>query len=479
MEKTIIAKSGYKYIYSSNLNSIMLAPSVLEKQDIDKLNDETGNYYQKKKSFLREHGILERHDLPTMDIEYSPSYILSELANLNQLLIEVTDECNLTCKYCSYGELYGNYDIRKGTKQNFDNVKALIDYLCSLWGSYKNISFENIVNIGFFGGEPLMNFPIITRIIDYLETIKISGVTFVYNMTTNAVLLSKYKAYLVEKKIHLLISLDGDRENNVYRIAKNGKESFDVIDSNIRNLKKEYPEYFESNVNFNAVLHNRNSVVEIYEYIKNIFGKIPRISELNKNGVADERKDEFRKMFLDKEESLAHSLNCGSIDVEAMIDDSHVTQLNIFTMSYSGNVYKTLPDLFFTENKLRYYPTSTCSPFSRKIFLTVHGKILPCEKVGQKYPLGHIENGTICLDMEKIKKLYVDLYNPIVDKCRQCLLWKTCEICVFFLPRDTNNNVTCPYFVGEEETNNYFSAYISALESRPGLQNKIANEILI
>lgn len=35
------------------------------------------------------------------------------LANLKQLTFEVTDSCNLRCKYCGYGELYDDYDKRE------------------------------------------------------------------------------------------------------------------------------------------------------------------------------------------------------------------------------------------------------------------------------------------------------------------------------------------------------------------------------
>ena len=35
-------------------------------------------------------------------------------------------------------------------------------------------------------------------------------------------------------------------------------------------------------------------------------------------------------------------------------------------------------------------PTVTCRPFERKLFLTVRGKILPCEKIGQEHAIGSV-----------------------------------------------------------------------------------------
>lgn len=45
----------------------------------------------------------------------SPNQILNNLANLPQLVFEVTDSCNLKCKYCAYGEFYGSSDISSDT----------------------------------------------------------------------------------------------------------------------------------------------------------------------------------------------------------------------------------------------------------------------------------------------------------------------------------------------------------------------------
>ena len=130
MIQPVISKSGYTYIYSSYINSILLSPSENEYVDID-MDKNAYEYYKQKDFFLRENNFFEKK-IPNMEIEYDTSCIESELANLNQLLIEVTDECNLSCKYCSYGDLYSNQDERNRGKQEFNNVKILIDYLISL-----------------------------------------------------------------------------------------------------------------------------------------------------------------------------------------------------------------------------------------------------------------------------------------------------------------------------------------------------------
>ena len=45
--------------------------------------------------------------------ELSKNDILYNLLKLPQLIFEVTDMCNLRCKYCGYADLYEGYDKRE------------------------------------------------------------------------------------------------------------------------------------------------------------------------------------------------------------------------------------------------------------------------------------------------------------------------------------------------------------------------------
>ncbi len=55
-------------------------------------------------------------------------------------------------------------------------------------------------------------------------------------MTTNGILLDKYMDFLVKNTFSLAVSLDGNQENNGYRLFKNYKPSFDTVVRNIIKL---------------------------------------------------------------------------------------------------------------------------------------------------------------------------------------------------------------------------------------------------
>ena len=51
------------------------------------------------------------------------------LVNLKQLVFEVTDACNLRCKYCGYADLYEGYDKRENHYFPYERAILVIDYL--------------------------------------------------------------------------------------------------------------------------------------------------------------------------------------------------------------------------------------------------------------------------------------------------------------------------------------------------------------
>lgn len=104
-------------------------------------------------------------------IQITGKDIKSNLANLTHLVFEVTDACNLKCKYCGYGELYNTYDKRNNSFMNFSMAKKVIDYLYAIWQKYPGKSSPRKIVFGFYGGEPLMNFTLIQEVISYLETL--------------------------------------------------------------------------------------------------------------------------------------------------------------------------------------------------------------------------------------------------------------------------------------------------------------------
>lgn len=468
--------SGNCYLYGSSYKYSFYIPEVFSKT----FNGEGGNvdlYYHRKYRFFQEHGLLNQEEI-NLSSGFSADEVRKNLANLRHLVIEVTDGCNLKCKYCGYGEFYSNHDERRGVNQTFENVKVVIDYLYDLWKSDYNISANNVFTIGFYGGEPLLNMKLIKEVIQYVNNLDTNGIQFIYSMTTNGMLLDRYMEIIANEKFWLLISLDGDEYGSSYRVDHQGQSSFPKVIENIKKLRDTYPDYFSKYVSFNAVLHDRNSVSKTVKFVHDSFDKPVRLAELNTLGIAEDKQEEFWRMFNVRYKSLEVACQDEEI-VQIMGDqDSDTVSFRSMMLQHTGNHYKSYIDLFETSSENEYLPTSTCKPFERKLFITVNGKIFPCEKIGQEYPLGKLEGGTVHLDCDEIARFYSKLYRETIDSCKKCQSKRTCGQCLYFMPKE-NGHLRCANIMGIKYKEKQLADYYSYAESNPNQYNKLLSTIKI
>lgn len=157
------------------------------------------------------------------------------LQHLPQIIFEVTDACNLRCKYCAYADLYDGYDKRENQKLPFHKARLILDYLHEVWRKNYAKDISNPFTVGFYGGEPLLNIPFIKQVMEYVEGLEQTGKNFHYSMTTNAMLLDKYMDLLAEKKVQLLISLDGDEEA-IVRLDGLSEQEYGLLEGEVASI---------------------------------------------------------------------------------------------------------------------------------------------------------------------------------------------------------------------------------------------------
>lgn len=406
-------------------------------------------------------------------------YVVSALANLPQLVFEVTDACNLRCKYCAYGEFYEDYDCRENKMLSTEKAIRLIDYLAEYWNSNLNTSADKNITISFYGGEPLLNFPFIEAVVKHIKNnVHCPHRRFSFSMTTNAILLHKYMDFLQENNFHLLVSLDGNKENDGYRMDKAGHSSFERVVTNVDMLRDKYPDYFLRYVNFNAVLHNRNSVESIYRFFKEKYNKIPRIGELNNVGIRKDKLEEFNRTYKNSQESLQQAEHYEEIERDMFMNAGNYRNLTLFLHQYSGFVYRDYTDLLYDKKEAKSVPTGTCLPFSKKMFVTVNNKILPCERIGHQFALGRIGETEIDLNPEWIADKYNNYYARMESQCNRCKNKKACIQCLFNL-KDIESKPVCFGYMNDKDFNNYVNQQMHFLEQNPEAYKKIMKEVIV
>ncbi|MDR0604731.1 MAG: radical SAM peptide maturase [Bacteroidales bacterium] len=405
--------------------------------------------------------------------------IKNNLINLKNIVFEVTEKCNLNCKYCGLSEqLYQKYDVRKSRDLPFKKARLMIDYLLNLWRDNYTPDTNLPLIMGFYGGEPLLNMSLIKKIIDYVERSDTAGRQIYYAMTTNAMLLDKYMDFLAEKKFYLTVSLDGDETAQSYRIDRTGNNSYNQVIHNVKLLQRTYPEYFNGqHVNFISVLHNRNDVEPILDFFKAHFNKTPKISPLGFFGIREDKKDEFRKIYQNISQSLIKSTNCETIEDEYFLEMPKGLRLSKFLYHTSGNIYYNYNQLLmqkFGNNKIS---TGTCLPFSKKLFVATDGKILPCERIDHDFEVGYVHDDFVELDYKHVAERHNYYLSKSADQCICCAANAFCYQCVYHIDDIRNKSPHCPNFCTPEIFDKEKEQNFSYLRERPHYYEKVLTKV--
>lgn len=389
------------------------------------------------------------------------------ICNLPQVIFEVTSECNLRCEYCCYGDGYETFKNRRLGKLSIDTAKLVLDFLSEKIQSNKNISANIPFVISFYGGEPLLNINLIKEIVEYSKKLNFPHRNLYYSMTTNATHLAKNIEFLVENNFHLLVSLDGNKNTNQHRKFVNGKESYDVVMNNLLKVKNEYPEYFKK-IRYNSVFNNFSNVDEVFDFFKVNFNTIPTLSSIHE---PDKSASEYEK--------IKEIINLIEIPKFELDMDEGVIQIPLykkiadFLFKLTQNFHSSEFDLFF-NNIDGKYATATCIPFSKRMFVTTDGNILPCEKVCRDIPLGNVTNNNVCIDVSQICSMHNQRTFSAKKQCRLCYLQLCCNQCVYNFKEGK-----CSSFKTQKDFEKILSKIFSYMESNPQIINILENKIVL
>lgn len=386
----------------------------------------------------------------------TPEIVQQSLSNCPQLVIEVTEQCSLACQYCIYGDIYSSFSQRSNGTMDKEMAQKMIDFMFSIWLSQDNQSPFDAKYIGFYGGEPLLNIALIKELVLYTENKKRStdaSFPIKFTITTNGLLLSHHIDFLVEHNFEVLISLDGDREDNAARVFKNGNNSFDSVINNITIIKERYPAFFEKNVSFNAVYNKYSDFERIDSFFKS-HGLKYRITELNPFFEHAKGNLLYKRMKDNTEPSSFEQFEYSGFSLEDFY--SFFTEIH--------NSYLS----FVAPNNNTIIPTGACLPFSRKLFLTVQGLILHCETIPHKHALGHASSKGVTIDLEKCAEYFNSYYKKLIPSCINCYRSQNCKMC-FFLHMDDCND-SCPLFMDNIAFKRFLVKFLDYLESHPSIR---------
>ncbi len=338
---------------------------------------------------------------------------------LRKITLQVTQECNFRCSYCTYSDDSAN---RKHTNKSmtWETAKKAIDFLI-------NHSMDTeVINVGFYGGEPLLEFELIKQCINYTKQVG-EGKTITYTITTNGSLINeKILVFLYENDIPLVISLDGPKEiNDKHRKFSRGNcGTFETVYNKLNYIKSKYPDYFKK-ITFSTVIDpesNFNCAEKFFsanEILKNNTITSTFINDQylkNKNKISKEFYDswEYEKFIL----------------LLAMCQRVRENNISKFFRKMFEELRQTISELHRPTEELKGkgHHGGPCIPGQLRLFVDVDGDLFPCERVlesSKALNIGNIEYG---FDVEKAKML-LNIGRLTEKECKNCFAVRECTIC--------------------------------------------------
>lgn len=273
-----------KYFYDRHLNSVV-GVTEEEFKVLQKI-EQTGKFSGKNdlkrltdRGLLKESIVKKIEHPDSLDLKYFSEH------KINDLILQVTQQCNLRCKYCSYSGLYKNR-IHSSERMDFTIAKKAIDFYIK-----RSREAEKLC-LSFYGGEPLLEYPLIQKCVSYILEIKgEQPIRFV--LTTNGTLLTEEKfEFFIKNNFSIMVSLDGEKESHdVNRKFMSGTGSFDTVMENLEKLRKYDETYYRENVIFNCVISTSTDLKKTYTFFSDIerfFDGTVNYNYVNTVGIKDD-----------------------------------------------------------------------------------------------------------------------------------------------------------------------------------------------
>jgi uncharacterized protein len=316
---------------------------------------------------------------------------------LQALVMNLTNQCNLACTYCyEFGADKIATPQGKAKYMTLETAKSSVDFLLS------QSTGRQAVHITFFGGETLMNFPLLRDVVAYArERAAAQGRSIGFSLTTNATLLSPaIIGFLSEHEIGVTVSIDGPPDlQDKRRVYKTGRGSYAVIEPKLRALIANHK---TRAVTARVTLTDGvTDVIRIYRHLKDDLG--------------------FHEIgFAPVTASNKQSYSIGEADMESVIAQFRELADEWLAFALRGemhgfsNVSETIGELVQGVNK-----SHPCGAGLGLLGVGPSGELAPCHRFvdADAHSLGHISTG---IDQDKRTEFLTKGHVGAKYDCQTC-----------------------------------------------------------
>ncbi len=308
------------------------------------------------------------------------------------LCLHIAHDCNLACKYCfaQEGEYHGRREM-----MSVEVGKKALDFLVKNSGNRVNLEVD------FFGGEPLMNWPVVKELVAYGRSLEEPfHKRFRFTLTTNGVLLNdEILEFLNKEMSNVVLSIDGRKEVHDYmRPFRGGQGSYEGIVPKFQKLAER-----RGQMNYyvrGTFTHNN------LDFAKDVL----HLADLGFQQISVE------PVVADQKEG--HALK--EEDIPRLLEEYDTLAVELLKRKKAGkgvNFFHFMIDL--EGGPCVAKRLTGCGSGTEYLAVTPWGDLYPCHQfVGQEdFLLGNVEEGILRKDLVREFKC-CNVYAK--EKCRSC-----------------------------------------------------------
>ena len=338
---------------------------------------------------------------------------------INQVVFELTENCNFRCKYCIYNEQSDYFRNFSAKNMNVETIKKALDYMLPL--------AKGLLIIGFYGGEPLVQFDLIEKTVNYVNMHKPKDLKISYALTTNLSLMTRERAefFASLEDCSITCSIDGPKIiHDNFRVSTNNEGTFDKTIEGLHNLVDAFGERAKKCLSIYTVIcppFTDERLHAIYDFFTSLEWLPKEVNYENTKVKAGTYELEDNTAYSNKllSEPIKDFFLRKSLETTDPFDYA-VQAIRRLIIKINNRRISQEPDCIIPMN-------GCCIPGQKRVYITTDGEFKVCEKVGYSPSIGNVETGFN--KDELMKHYYYDYIEQSKDDCTHCWASKLCPLC--------------------------------------------------
>lgn len=308
-------------------------------------------------------------------------------------MVNVSQRCNLTCPYCYVNKGLFDYEEKPIPRMEAATADQIVEKIHQGFPGFETYGYH------FYGGEPLMNFEAIRRVVAAAEIkSSLTETRTDYHITTNGTLLNREIAdFMDAHRFTVYFSIDGDKEHHdELRKYVNGKGSYGDVEQNLAYLRSKPGVHLIGS----SVIRKGFSLGEAIEMLEN-------------HGAGQCKAERVRLPETDLLSLQGRDHETYIDDIQSLIDH----YINSLTKGRKPMDFRLSSKILQVLTRVRR--NFFCPAGDRMFGISANGELYPCAlHVGRpQSKLGDVFNG---IDREKQRAFRARFSADNQDDCRSC-----------------------------------------------------------